>query len=64
MLSDKEFEELKAKINLEFPIRQKLAKILGRKLKDETVRDLFVDILIHEPSRDNQARMIIRGEIK
>jgi hypothetical protein len=58
---EKDYQLLKAKIEKEFPVRQKLAKILGRKLSDETIRELFVDILIYKPEHDNAARQIIQG---
>ena len=56
---EKDYQFLKSKIEKEFPKRQKLAKILGRKLTDETIRELFVDILIYQPAHDNAARQII-----
>lgn len=61
---EKDYQLLKAKIEKEFPVRQKLAKILGRKLSDETIRELFVDILIYKPEHDNDARKIITESIK
>lgn len=60
---EKAYKAIVAKIEKEYPIRQKLAKLLGRKLADETIRELFVDILIFKPEHDNHARQIIQGTL-
>lgn len=62
-MTEKEYQDLKDKIDREYPVRQKLAKILGRKLGDETIRELFVDILMYEPARLEDARLHIQGSM-
>lgn len=56
---EKNYQALKTKIEKEFPIRQKLAKLLGRKLNDESIHSLFVDILIYKPELADDARKVI-----
>ncbi len=56
---EKNYQTLKSKIEKEFPIRQKLVKLLGRKLDGESIHELFIDILIYKPLLADDARKII-----
>lgn len=56
---EKNYQALKAKVEKEYPVRQKLAKLLGRKLSDEPIHFLFVDVLIYKPELADDARKII-----
>lgn len=57
---EKEYQDLKSKIEKEFPVRQKLAKLLGRNPDDNSIHDLFIEIVIHEPEQADAAREIIK----
>lgn len=62
MMTEAQYQLIKAKVEREFPIRKQLVSIADmKKLGDETIAELFIDVLIYAPDRVEQARAVIRA---
>lgn len=72
MMTDAEWNDLKNKIEKEFPVRVKLAELAGRpkfNIKnykaceefDATISELFLEIALNKPENVEAALQIIRG---
>lgn len=60
-MTETEYQRLKAKIEREYPARQKLAKLAGRRLGDETLLELYVLACVLNPDKDLEARSVTCG---
>ena len=63
-MTEAEYQRLKAKVEREYPARQKLAKLAGRRVGDETLLELYVLVCILSPERMSEARDIAAAALK
>jgi hypothetical protein len=71
MLTDEEYQKMKAKIDREFPIRLKLAELAGMgkinpknykacEALDQTIHELYLEVVFRKPENVEAALEVIR----
>jgi hypothetical protein len=64
MMSETEYQRIKSKVEREYPVRQKLAKLAGRKLGDETLAELWVFAVVADNANPFEINAITRSVLQ
>jgi hypothetical protein len=57
-VTETEYQKTKARVEREYPARQKLAKLAGLKLEDQTMLELYTTVCIVNQDKELEARNI------